>query len=1114
MKLTTIAMIFILLIAIVGVGLSEEIKYTPITFSKPITQQVEKPTQLTDSKTTESIGDYSKVIVSSSYQKFTSNNIYVETYPYINLKQVEDVSADTKDSINKLTYTTQNATFQYEYTDLKLKENIIVYSEPSIQWNYVLSNNAELKQTTNKIYITNKDTQINVIELEQPYIVGSDLKRTNLSYNINGNYLQLTGDFSKVQYPAVIDPTFIALPAPTTTMTSGVSYCFRFSNDTAYAVLGARDAPYYFLYRHNSSDASNFTILPALKTAPASYIMSARFSNDSTLMFLYQYFADPLILIYRKNTTDPSNWTLLPSPSTIPVTSGPNYGSKMDVSSDGMYMSLVTYTSPYLWNYKRDTTAANWTKLSNPFTLPINSVYAIAISNDTKYLAVGGTNPGGGNFKIYIKDLSTPEWYSQANVDVYPTGDVWEVGFSKMSDYLFAFSTSGVVRYISIYKKNLTDHANWTIATTLEEPPYNGVYAIDFARNDEYMALGSGSGTGIAGLTLYKKNLSVASNWSKYQDFFLGATTGVNSIHFSNDTTYMGMSKGVPEGILIYTFRNTTPVASFTTNTTSGTTPLTVMFNDTSTETPTSWNWIFNNVTPGNATDVSFSTSMNITKSFGIGNYSIKHSATNSNGTGWNNLTFINVSNILPPTASFTTNETSGLAPTGILFNDTSTGSPTTFNWIFNNATPGNATDVSFATTMNTTKTFGVGNFTIKHNATNSAGSSWYNLTWINITAPASPVISFTANITTGNAPLVVQFNDSTTNFPISWLWSFGDATTSTSQNPLHTYVNPGTYSVTLNASNTYSYGTELTKLNYITATNPMSSGAGAYYPPHTVKFTVKDRYGRTIPNILVTATSLETTMGSWDWLNKIWGISDTTNIQTATLQGSTGSDGGISFVMMETIGYNMVFTNTSLGISYTVVIYPQAQEILITIKDYPTLDLKMTDYINYSITEYINTNKSVTVTGNYVDLSGYTTSATFFVNFTNNTPIYSSTATGSINNTFQYLIPYTANTSYNYGFNASTTPWGYIGQKKVYSHPNFLDLEIPAEYYSWISAAILLLFCAIFSRGNNIFGVIIVPAMASFLVYIGWMPITMGVASTILLVLGVLIYMKAKGAE
>ena len=50
------------------------------------------------------------------------------------------------------------------------------------------------------------------------------------------------------------------------------------------------------------------------------------------------------------------------------------------------------------------------------------------------------------------------------------------------------------------------------------------------------------------------------------------------------------------------------PVASFTPNTTSGTAPLAVLFNDTSSNTPSEWNWSFTNVTPGNNTPVWFRT--------------------------------------------------------------------------------------------------------------------------------------------------------------------------------------------------------------------------------------------------------------------------------------------------------------------------------------------------------------------------------------------------------------------------------------------------------------------------------------------------------------------------
>ena len=67
-------------------------------------------------------------------------------------------------------------------------------------------------------------------------------------------------------------------------------------------------------------------------------------------------------------------------------------------------------------------------------------------------------------------------------------------------------------------------------------------------------------------------------------------------------------------------------------------------------------------------------------------------------------------------------------------------------------------------------------------------------------TAPATPpTASFTFAKTGGNN---VQFTDTSTGGPTSWLWSFGDAATSTSQNPPHTYPGPGTYNVTLTVTN------------------------------------------------------------------------------------------------------------------------------------------------------------------------------------------------------------------------------------------------------------------------------------------------------------------------
>ena len=53
----------------------------------------------------------------------------------------------------------------------------------------------------------------------------------------------------------------------------------------------------------------------------------------------------------------------------------------------------------------------------------------------------------------------------------------------------------------------------------------------------------------------------------------------------------------------------------------------------------------------------------------------------------------------------------------------------------------------------------------------------------------------------------MVQFYDQTIGGPTSWLWDFGDGTTSTDQNPVHVYTT-GWYDVHLTATNSYGSST------------------------------------------------------------------------------------------------------------------------------------------------------------------------------------------------------------------------------------------------------------------------------------------------------------------
>jgi PKD repeat protein len=82
-----------------------------------------------------------------------------------------------------------------------------------------------------------------------------------------------------------------------------------------------------------------------------------------------------------------------------------------------------------------------------------------------------------------------------------------------------------------------------------------------------------------------------------------------------------------------------------------------------------------------------------------------------------------------------------------------------------------------------------------------------------------APVANFTANPHYGTAPLTVQFKDTSSNFPTSWSWNFGDGSVSTKQDPVHTF-GPGLYTITLTATNAAG-STQKVRVKFITAYAP-----------------------------------------------------------------------------------------------------------------------------------------------------------------------------------------------------------------------------------------------------------------------------------------------------
>lgn len=77
------------------------------------------------------------------------------------------------------------------------------------------------------------------------------------------------------------------------------------------------------------------------------------------------------------------------------------------------------------------------------------------------------------------------------------------------------------------------------------------------------------------------------------------------------------------------------------------------------------------------------------------------------------------------------------------------------------------------------------------------------------------PSANFTAAVTSGCSPLVVNFQDQSTGNPSSWFWDFGNGATSTLRNPSTTYFNPGVYTVTLTVTNVQGSNT-VTRTNFV----------------------------------------------------------------------------------------------------------------------------------------------------------------------------------------------------------------------------------------------------------------------------------------------------------
>jgi len=173
------------------------------------------------------------------------------------------------------------------------------------------------------------------------------------------------------------------------------------------------------------------------------------------------------------------------------------------------------------------------------------------------------------------------------------------------------------------------------------------------------------------------------------------------------------------------------------------------------------------------------------------------------------------------PQANFAvTPSTTGFAPFTVYTSNTSTGENLSFSWEIFDITNGGAS-IATGSTATISYTFNtVGTYRIRLIASNASGSSVMEQDVIVTERP--PQADFSLTPSTGTAPLTVTVNGiiRSGSGPVSnWSWSFpgGSITSASTQGPhTITYATAGTYTITLNYSNSGGSGTVTKTLNVV----------------------------------------------------------------------------------------------------------------------------------------------------------------------------------------------------------------------------------------------------------------------------------------------------------
>lgn len=199
-----------------------------------------------------------------------------------------------------------------------------------------------------------------------------------------------------------------------------------------------------------------------------------------------------------------------------------------------------------------------------------------------------------------------------------------------------------------------------------------------------------------------------------------------------------------------------------------------------------------------------------------------------------------------------------------VTFPNASSATPLSSTWDFDNGSTSDQRDGT--TTFVTPGTYSVKLVNVYDGCEDSVRKS--------IVVPAQPLVNFTGtNLRACQGPLNASFRNASPD-AVSWLWDFGDGTTSTDQHPTHQYISEGQYNVRLTITTRNGCVNSLTRPAFVRIIRPVvriSNAPNGGCAPYTF---------RAVPNV----TAIDGVASyTWDFGNGVTHTSSTPAVPPVT---------------------------------------------------------------------------------------------------------------------------------------------------------------------------------------------------------------------------------------